>query len=98
MRTSRIRTGNGVTTATCKSKGPAKFYLKDSEGTLHEIIRDVIFVPGFHVNLFSPQADLAKNGTRIEFNNNPKITIDGKTIPFACVDGSYLLGYKIIEI
>ena len=58
-----IKTGNGISYA--KSRGPAAFLVVDDKGREYELIREVVFVPSFSVNLFSPATDWKSHSTRV---------------------------------
>ena len=77
----RIKTGNAVSRAT--RRGPASFVVKDHHGKPYVLTRNVIYCPGFAVNLFSPSKDWKEYGTRVEFEDKMKLTLrDGTIVPF----------------
>ena len=89
-----VRTGTGKTNA--KSRGPAKFVVRDSYGQRHEIIRTVIFCPDFKVNLFSPQKDFRDHKTEVTFGDKCSLKLaDGTVIPFKATDGMFKMYYKL---
>ena len=93
----RIRTGNGVSTAT--RRGPACFTVKDSFGKPYELIRDVIYCKNFGVNLFSVNKDWKDHGTRSEFEDILKLTLkDGTIIPFEEHNNTYRLYFDLTSV
>ena len=86
-----IRTGNGVSYA--KSRGPATFTVKDTNGRSLVITRDVIFCPGFRVNLFSPAKEWKDRQGKVTFEDTCELQLSEGTLPFRAEGNSYKLDY-----
>ena len=93
----RIKTGNAVSRAT--RRGPASITVKDSLGNPYMLTRNVIYCPGFAVNLYSPNKDWKEHGTRVEFEDRMKLTLsDGTIIPFEECNSSYRMYYETLPV
>ena len=97
----RIITGAGECIA--KSRGPAAFTFKDKDGKPFTIIREVLYVPDFTVNLFSPAKDWRDHGTRASYEDICTLTFKGDggattIVPFTALDDTFRLYYDTTPI